>query len=68
MSDLNPQARLAILVGANDDVAPPAISRAFADAVRPHIAEANFVIVPNQAHNMLLEPPVMDALRQLVGP
>lgn len=67
VEDLARSATLLVIVGADDDVAPPAISRAFVDAARRHGVNASLMLVANAAHNILLEAPVMTALEALEG-
>ena len=58
--------RVRMLVGGDDPVAPPQLSRRYADALRRQGDDVSLTIVPGLKHNMLLEPPVFDALKALV--
>lgn len=58
--------RVRMVVGSDDPVAPPEFSQAFADALREHGDDVSLIILPGLKHNILLEPQVMEALKELV--
>jgi len=63
---LAPSARIALLVGAEDEVAPPALDRAFLAAARRSNARVTLTVVPGVGHEMLLDPVVISALGALL--
>ncbi|HKW75951.1 MAG TPA: alpha/beta fold hydrolase [Terriglobales bacterium] len=58
--------RVRMLVGADDPVAPPEFSRRYAEALRKHGDDVSLTVLPGLKHNILLQPPVMEALREVV--
>jgi pimeloyl-ACP methyl ester carboxylesterase len=58
--------RVRMLVGGDDPVAPPELSQRYADALKKQGDAVSLRIVPGLKHNILLEPPVFDALKALV--
>lgn len=59
--------RVRMLVGGDDPVAPPELSRRYAAALHKHGDDVKLTVLPGLKHNILLEPPVMNALKELVG-
>ena len=58
--------RVRMLVGGDDPVAPPELSRRYAEALRRQGGDVSLTILPGLKHNILLEPVVLDALKALV--
>jgi len=58
--------RVRLLVGGDDPVAPPELSRRYADALRKQGDDVSLTILPGLKHNILLEPAVFDALQAVV--
>lgn len=66
VAHLSDQAEVTLLVGSNDDVAPPSISKSYLAAgaqLRKHI---ELKVIPGAVHNMLLEPVVQTYLEPLL--
>jgi len=59
--------KLSLLVGSDDQVAPPELTVAYADALRKHNVAVDVMIAPGLPHNILLEPITMDRLKDLAG-
>lgn len=57
---------VAVLVGADDDVAPPSMSSAYAETLKKHVDNVTLTIAPNLGHEILLEPVTYDSLKALV--
>ena len=55
-----------MVVGDADDVAPPAVSQAYAAALRSHGVQVSLTIVPGLGHNILFAPAVFHALGDVV--
>ena len=64
--NVSPSVRVALLVGANDDVAPPAMSRDCAETLKKRINHVTLTIAPGLGHEILLEPVTYEALKGLV--
>jgi len=60
-------AKIWLLVGGNDQVAPSALTLAYAEALRNRNIAVNVTIAPGLGHDILLEPVAMDQLREVVG-
>lgn len=60
-----PTTRAAIVVGQKDEIAPPKLSRGYAEALTLRGIATDFRIVPNQGHEILEDPETIAALRQL---
>jgi pimeloyl-ACP methyl ester carboxylesterase len=58
--------RVKMIVGAEDHVAPPEFTLAYAAALQAHGVSTDATVEPSLPHNILLEPAVFDALRELV--
>lgn len=65
VDQLSHEAHLVVMVGASDDIAPPALSQAFAEAARAHAGAVDLVVLPDLPHDILLERKVLAGLRQL---
>jgi pimeloyl-ACP methyl ester carboxylesterase len=59
-------ARVHLIVGEKDDVAPPELTQRYADRLRQRNSRVTVTILPGQGHEILGEPPVLSALKQLV--
>jgi len=55
-----------MVVGSRDSTAPPRFTEAYADALRKHHVEVAVTIAPGLEHNILLEPIVIEQLKQLI--
>jgi pimeloyl-ACP methyl ester carboxylesterase len=62
-----PQAIVRLVVGEDDDVAPPAHSQAYARALRTRGIDASVEVVPGLGHNILFAPSVFDAVTDVVA-
>jgi len=62
-----PGTRIVALVGADDDVAPSALSLAFVAAARAARANAVLELAPGRGHDILLDPEAMAALQATVA-
>jgi pimeloyl-ACP methyl ester carboxylesterase len=58
--------RVRMVVGSQDATAPPRFTEEYADALRKRGVEAAVTIAPGLEHNILLEPVVIEQLKQLV--
>ena len=59
--------KVRMLVGAEDPVAPPRFTRAYADALSKDGVTVEVRVEPGLKHDILLEPVVMEELRRLLG-
>jgi pimeloyl-ACP methyl ester carboxylesterase len=66
ISRLPQQARIRLIVGEQDDVAPPALTQDYAAAARKRGLEVEVQTLPGEGHNILLRPAVLEALRPLM--
>jgi predicted esterase len=57
---------VAVLVGAKDDVAPPAMSRDYVETLKKRVTFVTLTIAPGLGHEILLEPVTYEALKSLV--
>jgi len=64
--DVLPSVHVRLLVGSDDPVAPPDLSKRYADALRGHGCDVTVAVVPRLEHDILLEPITLDALRTLI--
>jgi len=60
---IRPDVPLTLIVGERDAVAPPSLSRAFAEAAGHRGAPARLIVLPGKGHEILLEPAVFEAVR-----
>jgi predicted esterase len=60
-------ARISMLVGAEDNTTPPALTLAYAEALQKRGVPVRVTVAPGLAHNILLEPVAMDSLKDLVS-
>jgi predicted esterase len=56
-----------MLVGSDDQVTPPALTLAYAEALRSRGGTVNVTVAPDLSHNILLEPVTIDRLKEVVG-
>lgn len=64
--DVAPGTIVRLVVGQNDDVAPPAHSHAYAAALRERGIDVSVDEVPGLGHNILFEPRVIDAITDVL--
>ena len=62
-----PGLRAAVLVGLNDKVTPPALSRAYAEALALRGIATDLRIVPGRGHDLLNDPEVLAATTRLAA-
>lgn len=62
-----PSLRAAVLVGLNDKVTPPALSRAYAEALALRGIATDLRIVPGRGHDLLNDPEVLAATTRLAA-
>ena len=55
-----------LLVGSDDQIAPSALTFAYAEALRNRNIAVNVTIAPDLGHNILLEPVAMERLKEVV--
>jgi predicted esterase len=63
---VSPAVHVAVLVGAEDDVAPPSMSIRYAEALRTRLSHVTLTIAPGLGHDILLEPVMYETLKSLV--
>jgi pimeloyl-ACP methyl ester carboxylesterase len=56
-----------LVVGANDVVAPPPLTFAYADALKRHGGDVAVFVLKDAPHDILLEPAVLEQLRLLMA-
>ena len=59
--------RIALVVGSDDQITPAALSQAYADALRNRHVAVDVTVAPGLAHDILLEPIVIDRLKELTS-
>jgi pimeloyl-ACP methyl ester carboxylesterase len=64
--NVSPSVRVAVLVGGDDDVAPPAMSREYVETLKKRVSFVTLTIAPGLGHEILLEPVTYEALKSLV--
>ena len=64
--NVSPSARVAVLVGADDNVAPPAMSRQYVETLKKRASDVTLTVAPGLGHEILLEPVTYEALKSLV--
>jgi len=64
--NVSPSVRVAVVVGANDEVAPPAMSSEYAQILKKRVSDVTLTIAPGLGHEILLEPVTYEALKSLV--
>jgi len=57
---------VSMLVGSDDQTAPPDLTQAYAAALRKHGVPVDVTIAAGRGHDILLEPVAMDRLKQIV--
>ena len=60
-------ARIWLLVGGDDQTAPPALTLAYAEALKKRGVPVSVTVAPGLGHNILLEPVAMDILKEIVS-
>lgn len=63
---VSPAVHVAVLVGAQDDVAPPSMSSHYAETLKTRVNNVTLTIAPGLGHDILLEPVMYGALKSLV--
>lgn len=63
---VSPAVHVAVLVGAQDDVAPPSMSSKYAETLKRHVNYVTLTIAPGLGHDILLEPVMYTTLKGLV--
>jgi len=58
-------AKIWLLVGSDDQIAPSALTLAYAEALRNRNIAVNVTIAPGLGHNILLEPVAMERLKEV---
>jgi pimeloyl-ACP methyl ester carboxylesterase len=61
------EAKVWMVVGANDQVAPPTFTQRYADALRARGIQVSVTIAPGLPHNILLEPVVMTVVTEALA-
>ena len=67
---VDPTTVVKVIVGDSDNVAPPALSRAYAERLRQHHIPVTLIEIPGAPHNILLDPRVLSEIastRYLIG-
>ncbi|WP_066584682.1 alpha/beta fold hydrolase [Sphingomonas pruni] len=64
---LSPRLALSMMVGSADDIAPPDLTQAYAAAARARGIPVDLRILPGKPHDILNEPEVIPALRDLIA-
>jgi pimeloyl-ACP methyl ester carboxylesterase len=59
-------AKIWLLVGSDDQIAPSALTLAYAEALRNRNVAVSVTIAPGLGHNILLEPVAMERLKEVV--
>jgi pimeloyl-ACP methyl ester carboxylesterase len=60
-------AKIWLLVGSDDQIAPSALTLAYAEALKNRNVAVNVTIAPGLGHNILLEPVAMERLKDVAG-
>jgi pimeloyl-ACP methyl ester carboxylesterase len=60
-------AKIWLLVGSDDQIAPSALTLAYAEALRNRNIPVNVTIAPGLGHNILLEPVAMERLQEVAS-
>jgi pimeloyl-ACP methyl ester carboxylesterase len=63
---VSPDLHVRVVVGDKDDVAPPSMSRDYAEALKKRVKDVTVTMAPGLGHEILLEPVVYDTLGNLV--
>jgi pimeloyl-ACP methyl ester carboxylesterase len=64
--DASPHVHVRMIVGRDDNVAPPDLTNEYAGALRKRGTDVEVTIVPGLAHDILLEPLIFDQLQSLL--
>lgn len=62
-----PSARISLLVGSDDNVTPPSLTLAYAEALQKRGVKVDVTVAPGLPHNILRTPVAMDHLLAIVG-
>ena len=60
-------AKIWLLVGSDDQIAPSSLTLAYAEALRNRNVAVNVTIAPGLSHNILLEPIAMERLKEVAS-
>jgi pimeloyl-ACP methyl ester carboxylesterase len=63
---VSPAAQVRLLVGSDDPIAPPALTEAYAAALRKRGVSSTVTVAPGLKHDILLEPVASDELKKLL--
>jgi poly(3-hydroxybutyrate) depolymerase len=66
VKDIDPQAKIRMLSGSKDPIALPEYTTAYADAARARHIDVQTVFLPNQEHEIFLDPVVVQELQKLI--
>lgn len=66
-TDVSPAAHVSVLVGAQDDVAPPSLSTNYAETLKKRVSDVTLTVAPESGHELLLEPIAYESLAKLVA-
>jgi predicted esterase len=64
--NVSPAVHVSVLVGATDDVAPPSMSRDYAETLKKRVSNVTLTVAPELGHEILLEPVAYETLTSLV--
>ena len=59
--------RIWMLVGGDDQITPPALTLAYAEALRNHGVAVDVTVSPGLGHNILLEPIAIERLKDVIS-
>ena len=59
--------KVVMMVGTQDNVAPPDLTRAYAAALKHNGVDVQLIELPGRDHEILLDPAVQDALKALIA-
>ncbi len=63
---VSPATKVGLLVGNEDPIAPPDLTKEYAEALRQHGVKAEVTIAPGLQHDILLEPVALEELKKLL--
>lgn len=64
--NVSPAVRVSVLVGGKDDVAPPSMSRDYAETLKRRVDNVTLTVAPELGHEIFLEPVAYETLASLV--
>jgi pimeloyl-ACP methyl ester carboxylesterase len=67
VADIPAPVRIWMLVGSDDKITPPALTLAYADALRNRGIAVDVTVAPGLPHDILLEPVALDRLKDVVA-